>query len=201
MLAMISRLSFLSAAGLLLFYGVSFAKGQVENGRYYSGDGEFSVDLDRLYRPTKETSTGRITTVDFPFNPPATIVGLLSVRTIEWFKLDSVVPKEQYEATAKWLIEDHKAHRFHDQNFEVKNARYEFDARVPEYEFLATGRYLGSLYAWHGIVFFFGNRVALVSEVVSPAKSTDPQRLEMSPSFGFTAWARSLAREGRAKQQ
>ena len=195
-----SRRFWFGVSCCLLMHDVFPSTGRVEHGRYYSEDGEFSVDFDRLYRPSKETSTAHITTVEFPFNPPATIVGLLSVRTIEWFKLDSVVPKEQYEATAKWIIEDHKAHRFHDQNFDVKNARPGFEMPVPEYEFLAVGRYLGAQYAWHGMVFFFGNRVSLVSEIVSPVRSLNPEHFEVAPSFGFVSWAGSLMRESKQSQ-
>ena len=194
---MIARLLVLAVVWCLIIGSLCLAKGRVEHNRYYSEDGEYSIDFDRLYPPTKETSTPHLTTTDFPFNPPATINGLLSIRTIEWFKLDSVVPNDQYEATAKWLIQDHEAHRFHDQSFEVKNARSEVNGLASHYDFIALGQKVGSTYGWHGMVFFFGDRVALVSEIVSPVKGIDVTGLELAPSYGFTSWARTLRREGK----
>ena len=192
-----SRLLLLVGVWCLIASPASFAKGRVDHNRYYSEDGEYSIDFDRLYRPTKETSTPHLTTTEFPFSPAATVNGLLSIRTIEWFKLDSVVPKDQYEATAKWLIQDREAHRFQDQEFEVKHARSEFDGLVSDYDFIAVGQNVGSRYGWHGIVFFFGDRVALVSEIVSPVSGIDVNGLTLAPSFGFASWARTLRREGK----
>jgi len=174
------------------------AKPHVDHGRYYSPDNEFSVPMLEGYHPKKEYSDAHVKLVDFPFSS-GIVTGWTSVRSIEWLKLNRVVPNAEYEDTARAIIEDNKVKRFKGFQFEVKQGRLVGDARLSAYEFVAAGRCRGMDCGWHGIVLFYGDRVALVSEFISPA-DLNGFDLVAPMAWNFVGWARSLTREDRRQK-
>jgi hypothetical protein len=183
---------------LLVAAQVAAAKPHTEGGRYYSPDGEFSIENDRVFKATREIVGGSGVLIDFSFRPAATIYGFSSVRNIQWVKLSDALPEVEFDATAKALVAAYKSNRLDKQNLSIMNAARVTDADVPTYAFVAIGHQQGDSgqLLLEGYVLLLGNRLGLVSELFTPTRYVNAKNLtDDMPEDYVKRWARSLRRE------
>lgn len=197
-----ARAALLIVALVLAVVPALNAAGRIEKGRYYGPENDFSIANDSLYVPQYEVNQPGLTIVDFRFNPQQQQIGYAEVRAIEWVTVPSEVPQAQYTAVAQELIESYKTQRLPEHNFTVVNAKLEADRKRPHYDFVAHGRQKDKVFLWHGTVFFFGNRIALVSSVFAPMQPVEANQLTNAvPDKVFMSWARTIRPEGPAVAQ
>jgi len=182
------------AASLLLFA----TPGVADEARYVSPSGAFSIATTdfaaRRFQAGAENANGDIVVVDFPMT---NTMGLPQTwrRSVEWIKLDKPIDPAQYDTQATDAVTGYLEGRFGGKLALAGRGKFrDADARLV-YAFAASGTFNQLSAQWQGAVLFFGNGVALVSEVMAaPAQAAAPQNGVVNQAL--VDWAETL-RPGR----
>lgn len=182
--------------------GCASYKGRVAGDRYFSPNGEFSIQLPfARHTPLAETVYPDHAYVDFMLEGAETTYGVFGLQTVEWIALPKPISSAEFAenvlAVAKEQVEkrfSNSGGRFAFQNGVLLEKSAEF-----EYHFFATGQYRGRYTAWEGVVVHLGDRIAFVSFVIPVGalnySAANAAVMSSKISAGLAKWKDTLRRE------
>ena len=164
--------------------------------RYVAPGGVFSISLEsvheRLFHAVPVADNADFMLVDFPIMNSMGLA-LTWRRTVEWFKLEKPLDPSQYDRQATDAVDGYLQARFGGKIVLMDRGKFRDPNGRLIYAFAAKGD-LDQLPAeWQGTVLFFGNGVALVSEIVAQPTTNHPFEAKagvINPSL--IDWAQTL---------